>query len=580
VFFAFSSIATAEQYFPGPDWKEQPDPIASPDAEPGGKFSLYVAQWPKSFNYYLENSAFNSDLFGYLYEVLLSSDSITRDPTPGLANRWSISDDMLTFTFHIDPKAKWSDGKPITAHDVKWTFEAILDPKNLTGVHKIGLEQFESSTLIDDRTIRFKAKRVHWKNLLSLQGFAIFPKHVFDGQDFNKINFEFPVVSGPYQISEVQDGTFVRLKKRQDWWAIGAKQNQNIFNFDILEFRFYTERETAFEAFKKGQIDVFSIYTSHRWVRETQGDKFDRNLIIKQQIYNYKPASFQGYAINMRIEPYSDIRVRKALAHLYDRPKMNEQLMYNQYELLRSYYPDLYGKDHPNRHALYEFDKDKARALLKEAGWKANAKTGNLEKDGKPLIVNLLTRDSTSEKFLAIYREDLKDVGIQLNNVQKDWAAWSKDMDEFNFELTIAAWAGGSFKDAEGMWHSKEADRIQGNNITGFKNPRVDELSEKMATIFDVNERDEIMREIDTLIYNDAPYVLQWGNRYVRLLRWNKFGTPDTVLSKFGRAEVAAAYWWIDPDSEADLEAALDSGDKLPSQPFKVFFDETFQPRQ
>jgi microcin C transport system substrate-binding protein len=227
---------------------------------------------------------------------------------------------------------------------------------------------------------------------------------------------------------------------------------------------------------------------------------------------------------------------------------------------------------------LVEFDKKKARALLKEAGWIANPQTGILEKDGRPFVINFLSRSPTEEKFLAIYREDLKDAGIELKNIQKDWAAWAKDMDEFNFEMTVGAWGAGTFKDPKGMWHSKEADRIQGNNITGFKNAQVDELIDGLASIFEIERRHEIIREIDTILFNEAPYILQWGNRYVRLLRWNKFGTPDTVLNKYSGELVTAAFWWIDPDSEADLEAALDSDDKLPDHPFKVIFDDEFRP--
>ena len=93
--------------------------------------------------------------------------------------RWSIGDDKQTFTFHIDPKARWSDGKPVTAHDVKWTYEAIMDPKNLTGPHKVALERFEAPVVLDEHTIRFNAKEVHWRNLGAVGGFQILPRHVF-----------------------------------------------------------------------------------------------------------------------------------------------------------------------------------------------------------------------------------------------------------------------------------------------------------------------------------------------------------------------------------------------------------------
>ena len=133
--------------------------------------------------------------------------------------------------------------------------------------------------------------------------------------------------------------------------------------------------------------------------------------------------------------------------------------MHNQYFLHKSYYEDLYDREHPNPNALILFDKEAARHLLKEAGWEANPKTGILEKEGKSFLIKFLTRSASSDKFLVIYKEDLKDVGIDLIIDKKDWAAWARDMDEYNYDMTWAAWGAGIWKDPESMWHSKEANR-------------------------------------------------------------------------------------------------------------------------
>ena len=149
-------------------------------------------------------------------------------------------------------------------------------------------------------------------------------------------------------------------------------------------------------------------------------------------------------------------------------------------------------------------------------------------------------------------------------------------MDEFNYEMTWASWGSGVFKNPEGMWQSKEADRRSGNNITGFKNARVDQLIEKQKGIFDIAERNTLYREIDQIIYTEAPYVLLWNINYTRLLYWNKFGTPETVLSKFGDETSAYWYWWIDADSQADLEDAMQNGMPLPPKEASVHFDDKF----
>jgi microcin C transport system substrate-binding protein len=126
------------------------------------------------------------------------------------------------------------------------------------------------------------------------------------------------------------------------------------------------------------------------------------------------------------------------------------------------------------------------------------------------------------------------------------------------------------------MWLSEEADRKSGNNITGFKNKTVDQLIEKQKTIFDIQQRNDIYRKIDQLIYQEYPYVLLWNIDYTRLLYWNKFGTPPTVLSKYGDESSALWYWWVDEDSAAELSDAIQMNTTLPPHPPSVWFDKVF----
>jgi microcin C transport system substrate-binding protein len=573
---AVSALTFAEETFPAANWKDEPSPLASPHAVAGGEVNIFAHQYPQSFNYYLDNNVFTAELFGNMFESLLSVDGVTAEYVPGLASSWTISDDKKVFTFKIDERAKWSDGTPVTAHDVVFTFETVLDPKNLTGPHKVGLDYFDKPVALDDKTVQFTAREVHWRNLGIASGMNILPKHVMEGKDFNKIMFEFPVVSGPYRMGEVSEGRFVKMERRDDWWARELPRNQYTANFQTLTHRFFTDPENAYESFRRGTIDIFPVYVSRLWMKETSGQRFDQNWIVKQKIYNYNPIGFQGFAMNMRRAPFDDLRVRKALAHLLDREKLNSTIMYNQYFLHKSYFEDLYDDEHPCQNPEFDFSKEKARALLEEAGWKANPETGLLEKDGKPFVITFLTRDANSDKFLAVFGEDLKDVGITLKIDRKDWAAWTKDMDEFNYDMTWAAWGSGLFKDPESMWHSKEADRPSGNNITGFRSEEVDAMIDRQKSMFDVNERNELFREIDAIIAKEVPYVLLWNINYTRLLYWNKFGTPEHVLSKYGDERSAYSLWWYDEDAAQELTEAMAEDRSLPARPAEIKFDETF----
>jgi microcin C transport system substrate-binding protein len=571
--------ASADETFPKPGWKDAPSPLASPDAVPGGTLVFAADQPPKSLNYYLDNSSFTIQVFDSLFETLLGNDPLTADFVPNLASHWTLSTDKRTFTFTIDPAAKWSDGQPVTAADVKWTFDMIMAPTNQTGPAKVALQTFTNTppVIVDARTIRFTAGEIHWRNLQALGGFEILPAHVFSNADFNKINFDFPVVSGPYRLGSLKENIELRLERRADWWQWSRPSTRGTLNFQTIVYRFFAEQENAFEAFKKGELDVFPVYMARLWVNEAKGDKFDRHWIVKQRVRNHRPLGFQGFTMNLRRPLFSDLRVRKALALLLDRDKMNRTLMYNAYFLQRSYFEDLYDASQPCTNALYAFDAAQAGKLLDDAGWRANAQTGWREKDGKRLSFIFLTRDASSDKFLALYSEDLKKAGIEIKIDRKDWAAWVRDMEAFQFDMTWAAWGSALFKDPEDMWASSEADRPSGNNYTGFKDARVDALIEKQKTIFDLAERNKICREIDSILTAQIPYVLLWNLDYTRLLYWNKFGTPPTVLGKLGDERALFTYWWYDADSAAELKAATSANTPLPQRPDYIDFDTVFK---
>ncbi|MDD5705987.1 MAG: extracellular solute-binding protein [Kiritimatiellae bacterium] len=578
---AAASNATAQVSAPtsDPAWRDRPDPIASRDAVPGGKLVYAAGPSPKSLNAFIDNNTFTYQVFGALFETLLDNDPLTAEYAPRLATRWEISEDKRVFTFHLDPRAQWSDGQPLTAEDVKWTFDRIMDPASQTGSMKVSLQTFTNTPplVIDAHTIRFTAGEVHWRNLGAAGSFEILPRHIYSGQDFNKINTSFPVVSGPYAIGSIQEGISLTLERRTNWWGRARAATRGTFNFQTVVYRFFEDQDNAFEALLKGEVDVYAVYRATIWVNRTSGPKFDQNWIVKRRVRNHYPIGFQGFAMNMRRPPFDDLRVRQAAAHLLDRAKMNQTLMHNQYFLHKSYFEDLYSDGQPCDNPEFNYDPDRARALLTAAGWAPDPQTGLRMRNGKPLRFTFLTRDESSDKFLVLYSEDLKKAGVEMAIERKDQAAWTRDMDAFNFDMTWAAWSSSLFKDPESQWSSAEAARPSGNNISGFKDEMVDQLIEAQKSIFDLNERHAICRRIDRILAEQVPYVLLWNLNYTRLLYWDKFGTPPTILSKYGDERSLLPYWWYDADSAAELEAAVKNGEMLPPRPDIVDFDATFR---
>jgi len=574
-----NTAAQAEDIHPKSGWKDAPNPFASEDAVVGGTLTVLGGQNPNSFNYYLDNNTSNSDRFSMIFDSLLGNHPVTLEHSPLLAEKWSISDNKKTFTFWLDKSAKWSDGKPLTAHDVKWTVDILTAKETLSGAMKLYLGKFESPEVINDHQIQFTSSEVHWRNLDIIGGLSILPKHYFEDKDFNKVVFDFPVVSGRYKLGEFKKNQYSTIIRRDDWWAGDFKRHENLYNFETIKFRYMESGDSAFEAFKGGSLDIFRVGQARRWIKETVGDSYDKNWIVKQKIFNHYPSIFQGWVMNTRRAPFDDVRVREAMQLMINRAEMNKSMMFSQYEMTRAYFRGAYDGNNPVPHQQLSFDKDGARKLLSQAGWVANPKTGLLQKDGKILTFTFLSRSPTSLKFLEVFQQDLKDVGVKMEILKKDWSTWVKEMNTFNFDMTWAMWAPGVKLDPESLWHSSEAGRPSSNNFPGYKNAKVDALIEKQRDIFSVSDRFKIVREIDAQLVKSFTYGLLWYGDYTRVIYWNKFGTPDTVFSKYGDDSSSAyAYWWLDEDAEADLADARESGDALPQRPSVVRFDKIFAP--
>ena len=214
------------------------DPIATTEAEVGGTLTQWAGSYPKSLNMWEEYTSFNSDLMGLLYEPLLTMHSVEDKAVGVLAQSWNISPDQTEFTYKLNPKAKWSDGKAITAADVQFYYDVIMNPKHQTPIFRIGLSRFNRPEVIDSLTLKIKAKEPHWMNFWETGQLTAFPKHLWEGKDFNKVKWDFPIVSGPYKIGEFKENRYFTLKRRSDWWGRSLAYNHNKFNFEKIKYRF------------------------------------------------------------------------------------------------------------------------------------------------------------------------------------------------------------------------------------------------------------------------------------------------------------------------------------------------------
>jgi microcin C transport system substrate-binding protein len=539
------------------------DPIASPMAKVCGTLNLWGGDFPKSLNMWQNYSSFAAQIMGYMFEPLVGMHSVKNEPIGVLAERWEISEDQMTYTFHLRPQARWSDGRAITAQDIQFYYDVIMDPKNLTPIFKVGLKRFSRPEIIDSLTIRLTAKEPHWNNFWELAGLTAFPHHIWKDVDFNAQKFDFPVVSGPYQIKELKKDRYLLLEQRKDWWGRQLAWNQNKLNFEQLRFRFMSDRVKALEAFKRGDLDMYPIYTSSIWMMQTDFESVQKGWVNRQQIFNKEPIGFQGMAINLRQKKFQDPRVRKALALLLNRQQLNEKYMYNQYFLLNSYYPDLWDNNINPNFAVTPFDSDSARALLKEAGWKVNKK-GQLEKNQSIFSIVFMTA-SPDKRHLSKYQEDLQAVGFDVKIEEVAASTLSKRLEKFDYDMYWMAWGAGRLRDPESAWHSTTANQEGSNNIPGVADAYIDSLIMAQKTEPSLDKRNEILKLIDRRLNEIIPYVLLWQSDHHRVLYWNRYGTPGWVYDKFNREESAVYYWWFNNTMNDSLEKAMQAKQSIPS---------------
>jgi microcin C transport system substrate-binding protein len=551
----------------------EPDPDANPDAVPGGTLNLWGGPGPKTLNAWLDYNFFTKQLYGLLFDGLAGLHSTENRAVGIVAESWTISEDGMTYTFKINPLAKWSDGKPITSEDVQYYYDVIMNPKNLTSMFRVGLDRFSRPVLIDSLTLSITAKEKHWGNFWEAAGLTPLPKHVMEGKDFNEMNWDFPVVSGPYQLDEVKKERSLMVKRRADYWGLGKKFNQHKYNFEYIRWKFMEDPLKVLEAFKKGDIDVYPVSRAAIWANNTDFDQVKKGWVSKQMIFNKYPVSFRGFVFNLRRPLMQDIKLRQALAYLADRKQMNEKLLFNLNLIINSYFSDLYPNNQNPDRPLIPYDPAKARQLLAEAGYKPGP-DGILAKDGKKLELTISLHNAVDLRPINVYLEDLKKVGISAKIDVMSWSTWLKRMDTYEFDMGWAAWGAARLRDPESMWHGRTADQPSSNNVAGVKDKIVDSLIELQKTEMDLDKRNEINKKIDNRLIDIMPYLLMWDQDSKWVLYWNKFGTPKYVYSKFEDEDCITTYWYQDPAKTKALEDAMKSGKDLPVAPLKVHYAE------
>ncbi|MDD5091380.1 MAG: ABC transporter substrate-binding protein [Candidatus Wallbacteria bacterium] len=555
--------------------------LGSKEAKKGGTLVYSQTSYPPTLRTEGKNSntVFNSLVSGLVYEVPLGLDPITSKYVPGLADKWCIGPDRKTYYLHFDERARWVDGKPVTAYDYVATWNFLTNPGLDDPFTVEYWNKFERPVALSAQVLMIKSKELEWRMFLSAAaGISILPAHVLYDLTAQQYLTEYEQKmlpgSGPYEFESCKTNEYIIMKRNPDWWGKDLEMNRGTNNFDRLRFAFVSDESLKIEMFKKGDLDFHYCRVARRWHQEFTADKVPAiagNWIVRRRIYSDSPNGLSGIAFNLRQEPFSDIRVRKAFSMLYNREKFMDKLFYNEYAYMDSFFPNS-PYENPGNPKL-RFSPDEAVLLLDEAGWSQSSlnSDGFLVKDGKVFEVDLNTIGE-DDRVETILKEDLADVGIKLNLKKVTWATEIKERGERNFKITEASYSGSRFPNPESMFHSKYADRNNTGNIYGFKNKRADEICEQYNVEFDLETRIKLLQELDSILMKEHIYALGWFSNNTRLLYWNKFGMPEFVLSRYDSASFYTIinYWWYDEEKDRKLEQAKKSNSALPKEAEEV----------
>lgn len=514
-------------------------PLGKPDAKAGGTFTWSLGAEPQSINPLSIQELVSQWTADYVMEGLLYLNPETLQYEPQLAENYEISKDGLTYTFYLRKGAKFSDGSPVTATDVKFSIDCVKDPAYKATARLPYYQDVESVTAIDTTTVKIKMKKKYYKNLevLGTQGFTPIVSQKIYGDPAKKFGDNSMFGSGPYKVEAYNRGKNIILVRNPEWWGANVKELKGLAKFERVQLRFIKEQNLELEMMRKGQQDMMWDVRAENFEKKAVGEPFG-TTIQKLQVENMRPKNYSFIGWNNRNPLFKDKNVRVALAHLLNRKLLIEKFLYGKSaEAVGPYY---YGSPFtPSDLKPIEFNVEAAKNLLKKAGWTDKEKKGVLQKeiDGKvtEFRFTLLLPNREVEKYFTIYKEDLKKAGIEMDIKLLEWSAFERLLNEQKFDAVTLSWGGGSVEDdLTQIWHS-ESSKPGGSNFVGYSNSQVDKMIDQARGEINEGKRKVLWQKITRLIAEDAPYAFMFSPKYDLFLLNKKVGY-DKPTFKYDKA--------------------------------------------
>ncbi len=521
---------------------------------------------------------------GHVWESLLTSSADEADAAYGhLAQTIELPNSKLWVAFDINPAAKFSDGTPVTAEDVAWTYRILLAQGR--PALKIQFGDVKDVEVTGERRVVFHFSSTENRELpLLVGGLPVLPKHFFDGRDFSRPLTDPPIGSGPYRIGSFDMGRDLTYQRNPDWWARDLPTGKGTNNFDRVRVDYYRDMTVAMEAFKAGQVDIRAENTAARWAKAYDFPAVQSGLVIKHDFRHHLPTGLQGWAMNTRRKVFADPRVRNALGLVYDFEWANKNLFYNDYIRTTSYFensnlassgipqgdelkllepfrqelpPALFTEPFKlpvtdgsgnNREQLKQ-----ALELMQQAGWQVKDRK-LVDANGEQMSFTILLSDPSFERVALPYIQDIQRLGIDVRARSVDPAQYQHLTDDFDFDMLLLIYPetdvpGNELRD----YISCAAAKAQGSsNEPGICDPAVDAMIEKVVTAQDRPTLVTAARALDRVLLWRWYTVPNYDNQSFHVAWWNRFGNPDKPI----REGINFDTWWVDAAKAAATDAA------------------------
>jgi peptide/nickel transport system substrate-binding protein len=555
-------------------------PYANPDAPKGGRLIWGLLGTFDSLNPLIVRGLAIQQIRGFVVESLMARGNDEAFTLYGLLAKTVETDDARSYvTFHLDPRARFSDGKPVLAEDVLFSW-ALLRDKGRPN-HRQYYAKVAKAEAPDPLAVRFDLSGANDRELPLILGLMpILPRHAVDPETFEETTMTGPIGSGPYRVAAVKPGSSVTLVRNPDYWGRDLPVNRGLWNFDEVRLDFYREANGQFEAFKRGLYD-FRVETEPlRWHDGYDFPAARSREVIRDKIRTGMPQPSEFLVFNTRRPIFSDIRVRQALTLLFDFEWINRNYFFGLYARTASYFAgselSAYGRPAEDRErellkqsaahiqpdileGTYRLPvsdgsgRDRttlrgALTLLSEAGYDLDGAVLRRRSTKAPLTFEILVTTRDQERIALAYSRDLKRAGVEAKVRAVDPVQFDQRRLGYEFDMIQNRWDQSLSPGNEQSfyWGSQAADIPGTRNYMGAKDPAIDAL---IAALLQARERPAFVsavRALDRTLMSGFYAIPLFNVAEQWIARWNRIERPTTTALTGYLPET----WWQKADPQ------------------------------